>query len=311
MKKSHAALLVAIVLSLGAFLVWHVRNNGLVVLQPKGQIAEKQAELIILSLLLMALVVVPVWAMTFFIAWRYRESNVRAKYQPDWDHDKKIETVWWGIPLLLITVLSVLSWKGSHQLDPFRQLDSDSEPLTVQVIALQWKWLFIYPTQNIATVNFVQIPVQTPIKFEITSDAPMNSFWIPSLGGQIYAMSGMKTELNLVADELGTFQGSSANISGSGFSDMNFKVASVWQTDFSNWVDELKKSGNYLLIEDYEQLARPSRDHSLQTFSAFEPGVFEHAINKYILPRSGQTANDQAARPGGSILNYYHPGSSR
>jgi cytochrome o ubiquinol oxidase subunit 2 len=201
--------------------------NKISVLNPKGIVALKEYRLIIISTLMMLIVVVPVFFMTVFFAWKYRADNTKAKYKPDEDQNHLAEVVWWGVPFLIIAVLGVITWKSCFELDPFTPLKMNTKPLKIQVIALRWKWLFIYPEQKIATVNFFQFPEKTPINFEITSDAPMNSFWLPELGGQIYAMPGMSTKLHLIADTEGSYRGSSANISGTGFSacDLSLKPA--------------------------------------------------------------------------------------
>ncbi|HEY5806112.1 MAG TPA: ubiquinol oxidase subunit II, partial [Candidatus Saccharimonadales bacterium] len=206
------------------------------ILEPKGLIALQQRDLIFFTALLSLLVIVPVYALTIFIVWKYRAVNKKTKYTPDWDGHKGIEALWWTVPCAIILVLSVVTWQTSHKLDPYQPIRSPKKPLTIQVVALEWKWLFIYPEQNIATVNYFQIPENTPINFEITSDAPMNSFWIPQLGSQIYAMPGMTTTLNLIADEPGKYNGASANISGAGFASMRFVAEAVPRADFDNWV---------------------------------------------------------------------------
>jgi len=191
-----------LLLSLGVVLLvaGYLHGHSIAVLNPQGFIANKERGLIVTITLLMLIVVIPVFALTFAIAWKYREGNTAARYSPEWDHNRWVEAVWWAVPLVLITVISMISWSSSHELDPFRPLRSANPPITIQVVALQWKWLFIYPDQNIATVNFVQFPANTPVDFQITSDAPMNSFWIPQLGGQIYAMAGMSTQLHLMEE---------------------------------------------------------------------------------------------------------------
>lgn len=203
-----------------------------VVLQPSGSIAEAQRDLFLIALIIMSLVAVPVFLLLFYIAWRYRASNKKAVYRPNWDSSRLLETIWWGIPILIVVVLSVMTWRSSHELDPFRPIASPEESLQVQVVSLQWKWLFIYPTYGVASVNELVIPVNTPIAFEIAADSPMNSFWIPALGGQIYAMNGMKTALHLEANKIGEFRGLSSNISGEGFADMKFVVRSVSDESF-------------------------------------------------------------------------------
>lgn len=272
---------------LGAILLaaWYLSNQNIAVLNPAGSIASKERSLIITSTLLMLIVVVPVFIMTAAIAWRYREAAV-AKYSPDWDHNPVLEFAWWAIPGAIIFTLAIVTWNSSHQLDPFRSLASDKKPLTIQVVALQWRWLFIYPQQGIASMNIVQIPQQTPINFEVTSDAPMNSFWIPQLGGQIYAMPGMATQLHLMANSTGSFRGSSANISGQGFAKMDFTARSTTQAGFDYWVKQVKGSTNKLSLAAYNNLSRPSQNNSLVYFSSSQPGLFDQVVAKYLYPAS-------------------------
>ena len=185
--------------------ILYIKSNNIAVLEPKGFIGVKEKDLIITSVLLMLIVVIPVFGMTIFFSWKYREGNPKAKHAPNWEHNAIAEYCWWGIPFIIITCLAVITWKSSYDLSPFKPLKSDQKPITIQAVALQWKWLFIYPEQEIATVNYIKFPVNTPIHFEITADAPMNSFWIPQLGGQIYAMPAMRSQLNLIADEKGIY----------------------------------------------------------------------------------------------------------
>ena len=259
-----------------------LRSPDIAVLSPTGPIGARERRLIIEASLLAIVVILPVFILTFFIAWKYRESNKSAKYSPNWDHNLALETTWWLIPSLIIVVLSAITWNSSHQLDPFRPIASDRQPVTIQVVALQWKWLFIYPQQNIASVNYLQFPVNTPIKFEITADAPMNSFWIPKLGGQIYAMSGMSTELNLEASETGSFRGSSANLSGRGFSGMNFMAKSSSLAEFEQWVQTVYHAPNILSLDEYTQLAQPSENASVASYSAAQYGLYDKVVAKYM-----------------------------
>lgn len=272
-----AMVLVAIV----SILTMLVYGNDISVLNPKGLIADKERNLIIFGTLLGLLVVVPVFTMTFWIAWKYREGNTKAKYQPDWDHSRLFESIWWGVPLLLIIVLSVVTWTSSHELDPFKPIQSSKDPLRVQVVALQWKWLFIYPDQGIATVNYVRFPEDTPINFEVTADAPMNSFWIPSLGGQIYAMNGMVTKLHLQADGPGEYRGSSANISGRGFSGMKFIAEATTESSFKNWVQKTKKSPRGLTIEKYSVLSKPSENNPVEKFALADKNLFDYITHQF------------------------------
>ena len=265
---------------------WYLHGTTIAVLDPKGPVALQERNLIMLAGILSLIVVIPVFALTFGFAWRYREGNTKAKYSPELDHSRVAETIWWLIPSALILTLSIVAWNSSHQLDPFKPLASSTPPITIQVVALDWKWLFIYPQQHIATVNFFQFPKQTPVNFEVTSDAPMNSFWIPQLGGQIYAMPGMSTQLHLMASENGSFNGSSANISGSGFAGMTFTATSSSQVDFNRWVDSVRRSPSSLTAAAYSKLAQPSTSNAVAYYAADDAGLYDSVINKYMLPDS-------------------------
>jgi cytochrome o ubiquinol oxidase subunit 2 len=253
-------------------------------LNPKGVIAARERSLMLTATLLMLVVVIPVYALTFFIVWRYHEGNPKARYEPDWDGNRRLEFTWWAVPGLIITILAVITWHSSRSLDPFKKLNAAEPPLKVQVIALQWKWLFIYPKEDIATINFVQFPENRPVEFNITSDAPMNSFWIPQLGGQIYAMSGMSTKLYLKASGSGRYQGSSANISGAGFASMNFIAKSFSQGDFDNWVQTVKKSHYQLGQSAYDELSRPSQNQAVSYYASAEPDLYNKVVTKYMSP---------------------------
>jgi cytochrome o ubiquinol oxidase subunit 2 len=275
--------------TLGSVLAFILHGQNVAVLMPQGTIASQQRSLMILAALLMLIVVIPVFILTFVIAWKYRASNENATHSPDWDRNRLLEAIWWGLPCAIIAVLAVVAWTTSHSLDPYRALKSDKDPIKVQVVALEWKWLFIYPDQKIATVNYLQFPQNTPIDFQITSDAPMNSFWIPSLGGQIYAMSGMTSQLHLMADKVGSYQGSSANISGEGFSGMRFAVDSVTDTDFMNWVQSVKKKSAPLDASAYAALAKPSKNVAPAYYNLAKQDLYDTIINKYM---GNHTADD-------------------
>jgi cytochrome o ubiquinol oxidase subunit 2 len=255
--------------------------DKLAVLNPKGLIAVKEYRLMIISTFMMLVVVVPVFIMTVFFAWKYHAENTKAKYRPDEDQNHLAEVIWWGVPFIIISILSVITWKSCINLDPFKPLEMDNKPLKIQVIALQWKWLFIYPEQQIATVNFIQFPENTPINFEITADAPMNSFWIPELGGQIYAMPGMSSKLHLVADREGSFRGSSANLSGIGFSGMIFTAKASSEADFNAWVESVKQSSRPL---DYSQVFEPSQYAPAAFYLLTEDGLYDQIVMKYMIP---------------------------
>lgn len=254
------------------------------VLDPKGMIALKERDLIYTATLLMLIIVVPVILLTFFICLKYRASNKDAKYDPYWDHNILAESIWWGFPCVIILALSIITWTSSHELDPYKSIvAADTKPLKIQVVALQWKWLFIYPEQKIASVNFFQFPEKTPLSFEITADAPMNSFWLPQLGGQIYAMPGMRSELHLIADALGIFRGSSANLSGEGFAGMTFTAKASSEEDFNQWVETVKQSSS-LGKEEYVLLAKPSQYDPVKNYALKDDDLFDQIIMKYMMP---------------------------
>ena len=250
-------------------------------LNPVGQVGIEERNLIITATLLMLLVVVPVIAMTFIFAWKYRASNKDATYAPKWSHSTKIEVVIWTVPILIILALGVLTYKSTHALDPYRPLESDVKPLTIEVVAMDWKWLFIYPEQGIATVNKIVFPANTPINFRITSDTVMNSFFIPGLGGQIYAMAGMTTKLHLIANHKAEMDGISANYSGAGFTGMKFKAIATSQADFDAWVNEVKASPKQLDQAEYAALSKPSQNNPVALYSSYAPNLFQTIIDKY------------------------------
>ena len=250
-------------------------------LNPVGQVGIEERNLIITATLLMLLVVVPVIAMTFIFAWKYRASNKDATYAPKWSHSTKIEVVIWTVPILIILALGVLTYKSTHALDPYRPLESDVKPLTIEVVAMDWKWLFIYPEQGIATVNKIVFPANTPVNFRITSDTVMNSFFIPGLGGQIYAMAGMQTKLHLIANKNAELDGISANYSGAGFTGMKFKAIATSQAEFDAWVSEVKASPKQLDTAEYEALTKPSQNNPVELYSSVKPNLFQTIIDKY------------------------------
>ena len=261
-----------------------LNGHTIAILNPQGIIAAQQRNLIIFASLLSLLIVIPVFALTFYISFKYRASNTKARYTPEWDHNTKLEFFWWAIPSIIILVLAGITWKSSHDLDPFKPLASTTPAITIQVVALPWKWLFIYPEQQIATVNYVKFPEQTPVNFEITADAPMNSFWIPQLGGQIYAMAGMSTQLHLMADHAASYSGSSANLSGKGFAGMTFMAESTSAANFSTWVNTIQDSSNQLSFDEYHQLAIASENHPRQDYASVQPNLYHEIMMQYMAP---------------------------
>ena len=278
MSKNRYPRLLGLVPLLGTLLLG---GCNMTLLNPTGQVGLEQRNLIITATLLMLLVVVPVIVMTFLFAWKYRASNKNAVYTPKWSHSTKIEVAVWTIPVLIIIALGYITYISTHELDPYRPIQSDVKPVTIEVVALDWKWLFIYPEQGIATVNKIVFPAHTPINFKITSDAVMNSFFIPGLGGQIYAMAGMHTKLHLIANENHEFNGISANYSGAGFTGMKFKAIATSQADFDSWVSEVKSSPKKLGTAEYAELIKPSERNPVELFSSVTPNLFQIVIDKY------------------------------
>ncbi len=255
MKRNYIAIAFLVITMVFAVLFALLQNYTFSVFDPKGLIATEERGLIIHAVLLMLIVVIPVFILAFTIAWRYRASNTKATYTPNWENSPMEELIWWAVPFEIILVLGALTWSSTHSLDPRKPLALSGTPLVVQVVALDWKWLFIYPSLGIASVNQVDFPVDRPVTFEITADAPMNSFWIPQLGGQIYAMTGMVTELHLAASQTGTYAGASANYSGDGFAQMQFTASALSENDFNSWAAKVKQSNQALTAGEYAALA--------------------------------------------------------
>src|ERR1700756_2230531 len=266
-------------------------------LEPAGKIAADEKSLIITSTLLMLIVVIPVIILTLYFAWKYRASNTEATYMPNWSYSHRIEAVVWGIPIAIIQVLGTITWKTTHELDPYKPLESSVKPITIEVASLDWKWLFIYPDQHIATVNEIQFPAGTPVNFKITSDTVMNVFFIPQLGSQIYAMAGMQTQVNLIADQPGVYDGLSTNFSGAGFPDMTFKATAGTQAEFDAWVAQVKASPNKLGLDNYGNLAKPSQKDPVKYFSSVEPVLFTAVLDKYMDKSSGLKLADKICLP--------------
>lgn len=262
-------------------------QDYIAVLFPKGIIGIEQLNLLLILQAVMLLVVLPVYALTFIFSWKYRADNKKATYDPDLIDSPLAEVIWWGLPIVLTAAIAVLTFIKTHELDPYRPIasKSDKKPMTIQVVALQWKWLFLYPDEGVASLNFLQFPEQTPIHFQITADAPMNSFWIPALGGQIYAMPSMQTQLYLIADQAGDYRGSSANLSGTGFANMHFIARASSDADFAKWVAEAKQSSSVLDKSTYSNLAAPSAESPVKTYQLSEPTLFSHILMKYMQPQ--------------------------
>jgi cytochrome o ubiquinol oxidase subunit II len=257
------------------------------ILSPKGDIGAQEKTLLFTATGLMLLVVIPVIIMILTFAWKYRASNTKADYQPKWAHSTAIEVVVWTVPCIIVAILAVITWRSTHALDPYKPLVSEHKPVTIEVVSLDWKWLFIYPEYDIATVNEIAFPVDVPVNFRITSASVMNSFFIPQLGSQIYSMAGMETKLHLNAREPGTYAGISANYSGAGFSGMRFKAIATSQEGFDNWVKEAKASGTALTPAVYQELTKRSEHNPVAKYASVPPSMFDYILGSTMSKMAG------------------------
>ncbi|CUK19697.1 Ubiquinol oxidase subunit 2 precursor [Achromobacter sp. 2789STDY5608615] len=257
------------------------------ILSPKGDIGAQEKTLLFTATGLMLIVVTPVIIMILTFAWKYRASNTKADYQPKWAHSTAIEVVVWTVPCIIVAILAVITWRSTHALDPYKPLVSEHKPVTIEVVSLDWKWLFIYPEYDIATVNEIAFPVDVPVNFRITSASVMNSFFIPQLGSQIYSMAGMETKLHLNAREPGTYAGISANYSGAGFSGMRFKAIATSQEGFDNWVKEAKASGASLTPAVYQELTKRSERNPVVKYASVPPSMFDYILGSTMSKMAG------------------------
>jgi cytochrome o ubiquinol oxidase subunit 2 len=270
-------------------LVWLSWGHPFPLIQTRGDIANRQRDLLFFATLLALLVLLPVYFLIFTFAWRYRAGH-RKEYKPEWASHKGYEALWWGIPIAIISVLAVVTWVTSHSLDPFKPVASQQKPLHIQVVALQWKWLFLYPEQHVASVNEFAFPVDRPVELTITSDAPMNSFWLPQLAGQIYAMSGMSTQLHIQANARGDYKGVSSNISGKGFADMRFTARAMSRPEYGAWLLHAVDTGNRMDMTAYEKLAQPGVSKTM-FFGLDDTGLYDRVILKYMAGSTEHTQN--------------------
>lgn len=255
------------------------------ILNPKGVIAYEEKILLFDSIALMLIVVLPVIIMSFAFVYRYRESHKTAEYKPNWSHSVFLEGLWWGIPCVIIVAMGIMSWKATHKLDPYRKIDGHDVAMHVQVVALPWKWLFIYPEQNVASVNELVLPEGKQTEFSLTTDnVPMSAFFIPQLGSQIYTMAGMRTKLHLLPTAEGTFRGLNAQYNGDGFSDMHFPVRVVNEKDLNAWFKKVKASGRTLDAEQFAKLRQNSINSPAEYFSGVKPKLFQEIIMSYMQP---------------------------
>jgi len=272
-------ILVLLGLIFGGWLL--LKDATIPVLNPSGEVSQAQRDLFVFTALLSLIVVVPVYVLLVFFAVKYRESNKKAKYKPNWAENRWLERLWWGIPIVLIAVLGVVTYQTVHILDPYKPL-SNEDPVEVQVVALRWKWLFLYPEQGMATLNHLPIPVDRPVHFTLTADAPMSSFWIPALGSQIYTMNGMSSELNLRATKLGTFTGYNTNINGRGYSNMTFKTTVMPKSEYTDAVRQAAVSRNLMDRSMYRSLEEPEIVRDEITYRLVDTNLFQTITQKYM-----------------------------
>lgn len=252
---------------------------------PKGIIAKLELKLIATNYLLMALIVIPTYIALFIVAWKYRQRQAMAPDHSNRSHGILSELLLWIVPSVVIAVMAVFTWFETHRLDPYRPIESDAQPLVIQVVALDWKWLFIYPEQGIATINFVRFPSGIPIHLMLSADgSPMNAFWIPQLSGQIYTMAGMMTTLHIMADEPGIYNGRASEINGEGYADMTFIAESISLRDFDNWTSWVKQSSQHLTASEYNELVQPSINHPVILYSRVDENLFSQVVKKYSHP---------------------------
>ncbi len=256
----------------------------LLLFNPKGPIGEAERFVIFAAIALMLLVVIPVAIMNVWFPWRYRAARSGDAYAPKWNNSLKIEVVVWLVPAIIVTILGILVWETTHRLDPYKPIETGVPPVRIEAVSLDWKWLFIYPELNIAVVNQLVFPAKVPLSFRLTSASVMTSFFIPQLGSQIYAMGGMQTQLNLLADEPGTYAGQNQQYSGLGYSGMNFKAIATSREEFDAWVQKVRQSPEVLDLTRYERLETPSEKDPVTLFSSVDPGLFDTILVKHGMP---------------------------
>ena len=257
------------------------------VLDPRGPIGAADKATILTSIALMLIVAIPVFALTGFVAWRYRASR-KATYAPDWSHSGRLEIVVWVVPAIIVVALGGLVWGTTHRISPYKPIASAARPLPIDVVALDWRWLFIYPDQHIATVNKLVIPAGVPVSFRITSATVMSSFFIPRLGSQIYAMPGMRTKLHLLADTPGTYVGRNYQFSGAGYAAMHFQTIATSQADFDAWVQQARTGHRALDPAAWHALQKPVRGGPVITYASVQPGLFDRIVNRFMTADAAQ-----------------------
>jgi cytochrome o ubiquinol oxidase subunit 2 len=276
-------LLIALVIAAYVLLIAVLmRGKNIAIINPKGLIAQQQHSLMMYSVMVMLILAVPAVSLIFLTAWRYRDSNKRAHYEPNGHHSKLLVLGLWLVPASFILLLATMMVPATHRLEPRKALADGKPPMTIQVVALRWKWLFIYPDQKIATVNYVQLPLNTPVQFDLTADeAPMSSFWMPNFGGQLYAMTGHVNRLNLEADTAGDYPGKSAEINGAGFTGMQFVAHATSQQSFDQWVRSVQTSPNHLDESTYQELLKPSENNAPAFYALTDQSLYDTIVQKY------------------------------
>lgn len=259
----------------------------LMVLDPRGPVSAAEKDILINALIIMLAIVVPTIVATLAFAWWYRASNTRARYLPTWSYSGRIEMITWSIPILVIMFLGGMTWVGSHDLDPYKRLNSSAPTLDIQAVSLDWKWLFIYPSEGVAAVNQLVIPVGHPVHFSLTSASVLNTLFIPQLGSMIYTMNKMSDQLNIEADQVGVYYGRSAHFSGDGFPDMEFEVHAVPAPEFDAWVRQARQTGPVLDAASYSSLSKQSENVQPYTYRSVEGGLFDMIVSQKLPPGPG------------------------
>ena len=288
----------SLLLLLATILVLTGCSEQYLVLDPKGPIASAQKDIILIASLICLVIAIPVFILTAVIVYRYRErANSKASYKPNWEHNTKLELTWWGIPIIAILILAIYTVNYTYKLEPSVAIASEKEPIEIQVTSLDWKWLFTYPEEGVATINHVVFPEDTPIRFKLTSNLSMNSFWIPSLGGQLYTMNGMAMTLHLMADEAGSYYGSGANFTGEHFAQMTFTADAVSDAEYAAWIAEKQGLNNPLTEEKVDELLAQNVQE-VQYFSSFPENIFYDIVTMYVEdgaenPHAGHTGDNE------------------
>lgn len=283
---------VAVAALLVAVFAWLVHGKQIDVLQPAGVVADEQRAILMFALLLSAVVIMPVFTLLIVFSLKYRASNKSAKYDPELAENNILEGLWWAIPIAIIGVLGVLTYQTSHSLDPYKKIEGGKE-LSVQVIGLQWKWLFIYPEYNVATLNYVAMPVDRPVHFSLTTEAPMSALWIPALGSQIYAMNGMDSQLNLKGTKIGEYTGYNTNINGEGYAKMTFKAKVMTTKDFTKWQQKAEAAKEVLDMKKFDELARPEAVRDQRDYVLLENDLYDQVLSRNMSHGGHQEHNNE------------------